>query len=419
MPVFQRIGTWCRTRPDSAFVIVLVLLWVVGTGTRGSDRAARPETAMTDGQQVEARGGLVSSPDASLHASVGTPIAPPSSGSPPASPAIAATPPGTPEPTGLLAAAEVENLAPNELGRIPILEYHDFTTDPTQEDQWTRTIDDFRADLQWLYDHNFYIVPLRDIVVDQISAPPGKHPAALTFDDGTVGQFRFLPQPDGSLQVDPNSAVGVLEDMFAAHPDFGRGGHFAVLPFNCFDVPDEPDQEPYCREKLQWFIAHGYEIGNHTDGHTDLLDVDDERFKATIAGAVAWIEEHVPDADWDILTMPFGNYPDPERHPNQWAWLREGFSFNGRQITLVAALKVGAGPAPSPVSATWDPFMVPRIQAFDEWLARWWAELELEAETLYTSDGNPDTITIPENLPPALEGTFDPTKAAGKRVIEY
>src|SRR3954469_19049974 len=113
---------------------------------------------------------------------------------------------------------------------IPVLEYHVITTDQSQEAQFTRTVDDFKADLQWLYDHDFYVVPLKDVIADAISAPAGKHPVVLTFDDSTAGQFRYLIGADGSVSIDPDSAVGMMEAFYAAHPDFGRGGFFAVLP---------------------------------------------------------------------------------------------------------------------------------------------------------------------------------------------
>ncbi|MDP9367343.1 MAG: hypothetical protein M3Q03_03540, partial [Chloroflexota bacterium] len=98
--------------------------------------------------------------------------------SPAATPAPAATPMGTPTiPVGvgggslpgdgapssaaLLSAVMLAVHRPNELGRVPVLEWHVFTTDPEAEDEYTRTIDDFRADLEWLYAHDFYVVSLR------------------------------------------------------------------------------------------------------------------------------------------------------------------------------------------------------------------------------------------------------------------
>jgi peptidoglycan/xylan/chitin deacetylase (PgdA/CDA1 family) len=308
-------------------------------------------------------------------------------------------------------------LPPNEVGQILILEYHVFTTDSTRAGQWVRPIDAFRADLMWLYEHNFAVVPLRDVFLNRVAAPRGKHPVVLTFDDGTAGQFRFLPQPDGTLAVDPSSAIGVLEAMFAQHPDFGRGGHFAVLPFNCFHVPDEPDQEPYCQQKLAWLDAHGYSVGNHTTGHTDLTNVDDDTFKSTIGDAIDWAKAAAPHSSPDILTLPFGNYPDPKKHPEQVGWLREGFTYHGQQVRLLGVLMVGGGPSPSPDSVLWDPLHMRRIQAADAVLASWWAYCEDHEDLLYTSDGDPNTITVRRNQPPQLQGAFDPDKAAGRQIV--
>lgn len=313
--------------------------------------------------------------------------------------------------------------APNELGKIPILQYHLFTTDPAEENQFTRTIDDFRADLQWLYDHNFYVIPMADLIRNEISAPPGKHPVVLTFDDATPGQFRLLEQDDGTLLVDPNSAVGVMEEFYRTYDDFGRGGFFALLHFNCFGGDIEPDQARYCHRKLEWLAQNGYEIGHHTWGHQDLLDIPDEEFQYQIGELWKWIEEHVPaeGARPGMLVMPYGNYPDRELHQEQRRMMREGIPYEGETYLLEAAFMVGAEPAPSPSSTEWDHIWIPRIQAFDEELERWLPEMENGGVILYASDGDPNTITVPDPLPGPLEGTLDPDliAASGKTLIQY
>lgn len=309
---------------------------------------------------------------------------------------------------------------PNELGQVPVLEWHFFTTDPEAEDEYTRTIDDFRADLEWLYAHDFYVVSLRDLVTNRIAAPPGKHPVVLTFDDATAGQFRFLEGADGSLTVDPNSAVGVMEEMYTKHPDFGRGGFFSFLPFNCFAVPDEPEQEPFCDAKLRWLLDHGYEVGNHTFGHADLLDVDDATFQAEIGEAVLWLDEHAPGHDGDLMAMPYGNYPDPDLHARQVAWMRDGFVYEGRRIKLAGALKVGAEPALAPADVAWDPIFIPRVQVFDANMEHWRPQFEDGEVVLYTSDGNPRTLVVPTD-PSWLMKSLDAGGAAtqGRTVVRY
>ena len=348
---------------------------------------------------------------------------------------VTQTPPSLPviaTPTSQAAAAELSpaqrvELQPNELGDIPILMYHVISpTPPAVDDGYTRTVDDFKRDLQELYERDYVVVPLVDIVEDQINIPAGKHPVALTFDDGTAGQFRYLIAADGSITIDPDSAVGILETFFAAHPDFGRGGYFAVPPTMCFDwqgTAAEPEQTPFCAQKLRWLIEHGYEVGDHTVDHADLLDLDDQAFQTAVGGGWTGLQDLVPELQPSILAMPFGNYPDQKLHPEQREWLRSGFVYNGVQIKLQAALMVGANPAVSPASTEWDPLYVARIRAYDGELGstEWLDTLSNEPGLLYTSDGDPDTITFPTQVSAALDGTIDQARleGEGKRVIRY
>ncbi len=313
-------------------------------------------------------------------------------------------------------------IRPNEVGVVPILMYHMVIDAPSTGDGYTRTVADFRADLQRLYDQGYYVVPLRDIFLDRISAPAGKHPVALTFDDATAGQFRYLVAADGSVSIDPKSAVGILQDFYGSHPDFGRGGFFAVPPKTCFDwqpTVAEPGQTPYCTQKLRWLLDHGYEIGDHTVNHADLLDLDDDAFAAEVGGGWVRLQKLVPEIQPIILAMPYGNYPDPNKHPKQRTWLRDGFTYDGTQIHFLGALMVGANPAPSPSSPDWDPLFVPRIRAYDGdyGSTQWLATLANDPSQLYTSDGDPDTISLPASRAASLDRAR--TDAKGKRIVEY
>ena len=167
--------------------------------------------------------------------------------------------------TALLSPEQLMQHQPNELGVVPVLEYHVITTDPTQVAQFVRLADDMRADLEWLYANNFYIVPLSDVVDNSIQVPPGMHPVALTFDDGTSSQFAYLEDANGEIVVDangdpvidPDTAVGILEAFYAKYPDAGSGAHFAPLIFNAFAHPDHPKQESLFDQKVKWMVDHG------------------------------------------------------------------------------------------------------------------------------------------------------------------
>ena len=322
-----------------------------------------------------------------------------------------------------LSAEQLRTFQPNELGLVPVLEYHVITTDPAEEEQFTRIADDMRADLRWLYEHGFHVVSMREFLTNTISAPAGKRPVLLTFDDSTSSQFRLVRNESGELVPDPDSAVGILEAFFAEHPDFGRTAHFAILPHNCFAVPDA-DQMQYCRQKLQWLVDHGYEIGNHTMTHANLTDLPTETFIKEVGGAMVWAREQVgatPGNMFDVLTLPYGAVPDKDLHPDQRQLMKDGFWYEGEAFRLSAALLVGANPSVSPASTEWDPLWIPRIQMFDAEVEKWFGELERGAVPLYVSDGDPATITVPSQLPAGLEGQLDAAALAaeGKTVILY
>lgn len=331
-----------------------------------------------------------------------------------------------------LTAQELVTYQPNELGMVPILEYHVITTDPSQEAQFVRTVDDMRADLAWLYEHDFYVVPLSDVVDNTIQVPPGRHPVALTFDDGTSSHFSYVEGTNGEIKrdkngdpiIDPNCAVGILEAFYKDHPDFGRGGHFAPLIFNAFAEPDVPAQAQLFDQKVQWMVENGYEIGNHTWQHTNLTDISTEEFMMTVAEPQIYMNnllgDHPGNAS-DILTLPYGSTPDGDLHPDQRQMLQDGFAYDAHQITFRGALLVGADPAPSPASTEWSQLWIPRIQMFDESIEFWFGLFESGDVILYTSDGNPETIAIPDPLHPTLDGTLDTAAltSAGKTVLQY
>ncbi len=323
-----------------------------------------------------------------------------------------------------LTAIELQSLQPNELGAIPVLEYHEITTDPAEEaDVYSRTADHLRGDLQWLYDHNFYVISARQLVENRIAAPKGKRPVVLTFDDSRASQFLWHEVSDGVRVIDPDTAMGVLEAFFQAHPDFGRGGLFAVLPFNCFADGSPLNTPEDCPDKLRWMADNGYEIANHTASHQDLLDVSDEEFAFELGDPFIWVRQFVQgDANaMDLLVLPFGNYPSRELHPEQREMMRNGFTYQGVEIQVRGAFMVGANPTESPSSTQYDPLFIARIQAYGASLDQWFGWFEDGQSIVYVSDGNPTTVTIPDPVPNALADQFDPQyiTADGQTLIQY
>ncbi len=350
-----------------------------------------------------------------LAACGGTPATPPPQASPPAATATAEptaaphrpAPVAQPTPTAVPAA----RMRPNELGLIPVLMYHYITDEPGE---WNRSPDQFRRDLEYLYAHDYYLTPLRQYVDGNIAIPAGKTPVILTFDDGAESQFRYLVQPDGSKIIDPDCAVGILEEMYARHPDFGRAATFYILPLLPFgDDDDKHDQRRFAKEKLEFLLANGYELGNHTLNHANLRQADDERIKRELAEAVDAIHGFVPGAPVETIALPFGMYP-----PRGDTTLLEGFTHNGRTYRHRAALMVGAEPAPSPFDTRRDLMWTPRIRADDDELVKWFGGFfEQQPELRYVSDGDSATVAVPRDLPPALSDKLDAAKLGNRQLV--
>ena len=262
---------------------------------------------------------------------------------PPAPTAVAAAVTGT-----ILTEAELAQYQPNELGQVPVLMYHNVVKEYSgnqQGDVLFRTETEIRSDLDWLYANNFYVVPFYDYLNNQIKAPAGKHPVVITFDDSRPNQFRFLVNADGSTSIDPDSAVGILEDFFAAHPDFGRTAFFSILPIWCFDF-EEPEQTQFCDQKLQWLVANGYEVGNHTWDHQDLGDVTNDRFQTVIVDTAKFLDQKAPDGRASgILVLPYGVFPSGTNRDAQWDMIRNGFVYEGEPYQLTSVVAAGANPA--------------------------------------------------------------------------
>ncbi|MBI4594511.1 MAG: polysaccharide deacetylase family protein [Candidatus Rokubacteria bacterium] len=284
---------------------------------------------------------------------------------------------------GLPATAAAQLPAPNELGRVMILEYHkiDFP-----EERWTRTPENFRRDLERLYARGYRLLALNDLIDGRIALPPGGSPVVLTFDDSSPGQFRYL-EANGTLEIDPKSGVGVLEAFIRERPDFGRAATFYVLPGA--SRPNRLwDQPEHAGRKLQWLVAHGYEIGNHTLWHANLGKYDERVVREQIAQAQVWIQRHLPDYRPRTLALPHGVYP------KDVGWALRG-SVNGTTYQHDAILMVAGGAAPSPFSRAFDATRLPRIQAVERDLTYWLDYFDRNPAERFVSDGNPATVTIP------------------------
>ena len=104
---------------------------------------------------------------------------------------------------------------PNEIGDIIIAMYHGIQNNPP----YHRTAEDYKKDLQYMYDNGYRLISMRDYIDHNISVAAGYTPIVLTFDDGLRSSFS-LEEVNGELRPVEDSAVGILEAFNAEHPDF-------------------------------------------------------------------------------------------------------------------------------------------------------------------------------------------------------
>ncbi|MBI1893472.1 MAG: polysaccharide deacetylase family protein [Candidatus Rokubacteria bacterium] len=263
-----------------------------------------------------------------------------------------------------------------------ILEYH-LIEEP--EARWARTPANFRRDLERLRAQGYRLVGLTDYIAGRIALPSGTTPVILTFDDSSPGQLRFSER-NGKVEVDPSSAVGIMEAFAREHPEFGLKATFYVLPGakQPHKLFGQPEHE---QAKLEYLVKRGFEIGNHTLWHANLAKYPEATVRQQLARAQAWVERLVPSYRLRTLALPMGAYP------SQLEWAIRG-SVNGTQYAHEAILMVAGGAAPSSFHRKFDPYHLPRIQATEPELQGWLKHFQQTPGDRYVSDGDPTTVRV-------------------------
>ncbi|MGW0733195.1 polysaccharide deacetylase family protein [Streptomyces sp. NPDC002851] len=278
---------------------------------------------------------------------------------------------------------EPEKVKANELGAVPVLMYHQIVEKPGSA--YDRTPKDFRAELERLAREKYVPVTAADYATGNMDIPAGTHPVVLTFDDSTDSQFRL--GADGEPVDD--CAVGILRDVAREHPHFKaratlfvNGGAFASTGQ---------------KKALTWLHEHGFEIGNHTRDHANLAQSGADGARRQIAAGQKSILRDVPGAEVVSLGLPFGAQAEPASVAMTGS--AGGTTYQNRGVYLV-----GAGPAPSPYAASFDPVAIPRIrsaplkvQDAQYGSTHWLNQLADGSPTRYTSDGDPDRVSYPKD----------------------
>ncbi len=283
----------------------------------------------------------------------------------------------------------------NELGRVPIMMYHGikniknndtkYTGGNVDKDGYTRTVEAFRNDLELYYQKGYRMVKLSDYVNGNIDVSYGYSPLILTFDDGNENNIKVTGlDKNGNIIIEPNSAVGILEEYKKKYPDYNVTAIF-FLTNNLFNQPE------YDEKIIKWLVDNGYEVGNHTQGHHNFTLIDTEKTQEVVGYMYNKLESIVGNKYSKIVALPFGS-PYNKNHEN-YKYIING-SYKGVEYETLAALRVGWEPEVSPFNINFDKTFLKRCRAYDNNGVDFDIEMTLRIlnKTRYVSDGDINTI---------------------------
>ena len=262
--------------------------------------------------------------------------------------------------------------APNEMGRVPVLEYHLIGE---TDGRWSRSWQRFARDLELLHARGYRPITIKQLVRGEIDVPAGMSPVVITFDDASPGQFRYIEDADGTLRIDSTSAVGVWTAFAARHPEWKGRAVFCTLSgasdgHAFFGEKGIQGQKSEWRlRKVRYLAEQGFELCNHTLWHANLSKMSDTVVQEQIARAQLAVDSAAPGYDVSTLALPLGMWP-----ANRSLLVKGGWTDKktGRVIeySIDAVLMVAGGAAPSPYDPAFNALKIPRVQVFGEELER-------------------------------------------------
>jgi peptidoglycan/xylan/chitin deacetylase (PgdA/CDA1 family) len=277
---------------------------------------------------------------------------------------------------------------PNEMGRVPVLMYH-LVGD--HESSWGRERENFRRDLELLYDRGYRPVNMVDVLDRKIDLPAGMSPVVFTFDDASPSQFRYIER-DGQLVIDSSSAVGIWLDFAKSHPGWGNKAVFCMLPAASaghafFGEKNIEGQKSAWRfKKVQQLAAMGFELCDHTLWHAQLNKYSDEVVQEQIARGLMAIDSAVPGYRVRSFALPLGVWPKNRALAKSGSWT-DPKTGKTVKYDFDAIFEVSGFPVPSPYSPAFNPLSVQRVKVTGNVLPNVLDRLDRTGER-YVSDGN-------------------------------
>jgi hypothetical protein len=292
-------------------------------------------------------------------------------------------------------AAKAPVRTPNELGRIPVLEYHLLGD---SDSRWKVERGHFRRDLELLYANGYRPVTVSEVVDRKIDLPAGLSPVVITFDDAAPSQFSYIER-NGALEVDPNSAIGIWLSFRKTHPDWRNKATFCMLPAGALghaffgEKGIDGQQSAWRFQKVRFLAEQGFELCGHTLWHANLGNYGDAVVQEQIARGTLAIDSAVPGYRVRTFALPLGVWPKNRALAVAGSW-RDPKSGRVASYHFDAVLEVAGGPTRSPYDSAFDPHRMMRVEVFANQLERALEQLD-RSGTRYVSDGNPATVARP------------------------
>ncbi len=303
---------------------------------------------------------------------------------------------------GEVANVRVDGRAPNEMGRIPILEYHLLGD---SESRWHVEHNHFRRDLERLYASGYRPVTVSEMIDKQIDLPAGQSPVVFTFDDAGPSQFGYIER-NGTLEIDPNSVVGIWLAFHKEHPDWRNKATFCMLSGGAAghaffgEKGIEGQKSEWRFRKVRYLAEQGFELCGHTLWHANLGKYSDAVVQEQIARGTLAIDSAVPGYRVRTFALPLGVWPKNRALAVAGEW-KDPHGGHVARYAFDAVLEVAGGPARSPYDPAFDAKRLPRVEVFANQLEQMLDRLE-KSGSRYVSDGDPHHVARPAGSSVAL-----------------
>ncbi|MEU8195979.1 polysaccharide deacetylase family protein [Microbispora amethystogenes] len=298
-------------------------------------------------------------------------------------------------------AESAKKVKANEAGLVPVIMYHRIL--PKRIASIDRTPGQLRKELERLAKNDYVPITAAELVAGRIDIPAGTHPVVLTFDDGHPSHFAT----DRNGMPKNDTAVGVIYEVAAKYPNFRPTATFWVNR-DPFGLRDRAEQ----KKAVKWLLDHGFEVANHTYSHPDLHRLSNKGVSEQIVRQERLLKKigAPPSA---TFALPYGSRPRKLSRAHEGKW-------DGTRYDFDAVFLAGAQPTVSPFAKSFPRYAIPRIQSNGKrgdcrrWCTTYWLEwLGKHPKERYTSDGDPERVSVPRKL----RATLSPGRATS--VITY